>query len=81
MNKKEERAYEQGRREVYADIIRSAIRGLGYEGRPLESLVAEREAAISALRNLCAKHGDNEWSNNLHLADIIEKHIGRHLDE
>jgi hypothetical protein len=39
----------------------------------------EREKTISALRELCAAFGDNDWPNDLHLADVIEKHLGKHL--
>ena len=42
-------------------------------------LPAEREMAVSVLRRVCTEHGDNDWSDNLHLADVIEKHLARHL--
>jgi len=54
---------------------------LGMEGRTLESLVAEREAAVAALRSVCGDFGDNDWSSEVHLADVIEKHLGRHLEQ
>lgn len=53
---------------------------LGYENVTEQAWIAEREAAIAALRRLCAAHGDNDWPESLHLADIIEKHLGRHLE-
>lgn len=39
----------------------------------------ERTAAIAILRELCAEFGDNSWPDTLHLADVIEKHLGKHL--
>lgn len=40
-------------------------------------LISERQAAIQALRELCEDHGDNDWPDDLHLADIINKHLER----
>lgn len=40
---------------------------------------AERKETIMVLRILCKYFGDNDWDENLHLADIIDKHLGRHL--
>ena len=39
----------------------------------------ERRETIAMLRQVCEEFGDNEWPDNLHLADIIEKHLWRHL--
>jgi predicted secreted protein len=47
--------------------------------RQFAALKAERLEAVAALRALCARHGDNDWSDNLNLSDVIEKHLGRHL--
>lgn len=44
-------------------------------------LISERESAIQALRTICDEHGDNDWDENLHLADIINKHLGDYLEE
>jgi predicted secreted protein len=42
-------------------------------------LTVEREDTISALRGICEDHGDNEWDNNSHLADVVDKHLGKYL--
>lgn len=42
-----------------------------------DRLRAERVAAIAMLRVECAVYDDNDWPDNLHLADIIEKHLAR----
>ncbi len=39
----------------------------------------EREATVAMLRAVCAEYGDNDWPDNLHLADVIEKHLWRNL--
>jgi len=43
-------------------------------------LVAQLEETRAALRRVCEEHGDNDWRDDLHLADVVEKHLGRHLD-
>ncbi len=80
MNENEERAYEQGSQMAWQAMLSECLRHLAPHG-PLtvERLVLERAAAISVLRRLCADHGDNEWDDDLHLADILEKHLERHL--
>jgi hypothetical protein len=40
-----------------------------------EQLAIERADAIRTLRRLCSEHGDNFWSDDLHLSDIIDKHL------
>lgn len=42
-----------------------------------DRLRREREAAVAMLRVECAAYDDNDWPDNLHLADIIEKHLAR----
>ncbi len=39
----------------------------------------ERADAVRVLRGLCQEFGDNDWPDNLHLGDVIEKHLGKHL--
>lgn len=41
--------------------------------------ILEREATVAQLRQVCDDFGDNEWPDGLHLADVIEKHLARHL--
>ncbi len=83
MSPKEEAAFERGERAAWASVLIEACKALGYktdEGA-LAAALAERERAVVALRKVCAIHGDNDWPGNLHLADVIEKHLGRHLDD
>lgn len=82
MNEKEEAIYEQGSRSAWASMLRECVRELGYksdEGSKA-AWISEREAAVAMLRQVCAEHGDNDWPDDLHLADIIEKHLWRNLE-
>ena len=45
------------------------------------ALQAELHDARVALRRLCADHGDNDWPDNLHLADALDKHLGKYLEK
>jgi hypothetical protein len=79
---KRERSYLEGRRRAYIDMLMRALEALGYRAHKAKVglLVAEMEEAKQSLRDLCERHGDNDWRNDEHLADIIEKHLGRYLD-
>ena len=79
----DEASYIEGQRQVRTRLLADCIRDLGYEKgteTELAKLIIEREEAIAQLRRICETHGDNEWDENLHMADIIEKHLSRHLD-
>lgn len=77
-----ESGYNSGYSAAYRAILQECARVLGYatdEGK-LAALIAERESAIASLREICAAHGDNDWSDDLHLYDVLEKHLAPHLD-
>lgn len=46
---------------------------------PCTQLAKRLSEAREALRIVCAEFGDNDWSDDLSLADVIEKHLARHL--
>lgn len=80
MTESEERAYMEGQRALLLRQLIQILKELGHGPQTeVAELVAEREAAVIALRRLCEDHGDNDWPNELHLADVIEKHLERHL--
>lgn len=81
MTRAEERAYAAGGKAVHAQNLAAALAGLGVSGSrgKAAALAKERAEAVVALRSICAEHGDNDWEDNLNLADVIEKHLGRHL--
>lgn len=82
MTENEEQAYIQGERAARLSIILECIKWLGYDGDPEVHRLAwviERERTIQVLRDICRDFGDNDWPDNLHLADVIEKHLAKHL--
>lgn len=83
MTPSEERAFlfEAGTRAAWRRLLTIVLQELGYEdiAAGQAQWITEREAAIVQLRTLCEDFGDTEWDERLHLADVIEKHLGRHL--
>ena len=80
MTEREEQCYEQGERSVWRQLYSLALDELGYTTTESPGRwVKEREDAIALLRQMCVDHGDNEWDESLHLADILEKHLWGHL--
>lgn len=78
--KEAERNFKAGARGAWVAMLSLCLERLGYAGAAHRwAWVEEREAAVAALRTLCAEHGDNDWPDDLHLADVIEKHLGRYI--
>jgi hypothetical protein len=75
----DDKSWTAGNRAAWSRMLDECIRQLGYTDMKTAAWIAEREAAIVALRDVCDGHGDNDWDEKLHLADIIEKHLQRHL--
>lgn len=84
MTENEERAYVDGMTSVYRELLGVALRGLHREPMPetLESAqkrIAQLETHLTdvrgTLRRLCADYGDNDWDDDLHLSDVLEKHL------
>lgn len=78
----DEKSYIEGSRQAWRTILQESIINLGYDSaeKNASAWILEREAAIAQLRRLCELIGDNGWPENLHLADIIEKHVIRHVE-
>lgn len=88
MTPQEEQIYEQGRQAAYHSLLIDILGEYYSHGiRPstetleiqLARLLSERMGAIVALRGLCDQVGDNDWTDTLHLADILEKHLGKYF--
>ena len=79
---RDEIRWEAGYRAAATNMLREALKMLGYRGDEAAHAkwILERNATLDALRNVCADHGDNDWEPDLHLADVVEKHLARHLD-
>lgn len=78
MTQAEEKAYIEGQRALLRRQLAEIMRELGHDQPEVASLVKEREDTIAALRRLCGERGDNDWPDDLYLADIIEKHLDLH---
>jgi len=79
-------AYLMGSRSAHTMMLSAILTGLGYDSNedPLITvgrLVSEREATVAILRKACLEFGDNDWSDQLHLRDVIDKHLLPYLHE
>lgn len=66
-----------GNQAAYRAILLECARHLGGDPQAqAAALVAERVDAIASLRRLCNEWSiPDNWPDDLHLADIIDKHI------
>lgn len=76
-----ERGYEAGKRQAALALLHQALKELDYQGDEAARAkwIMEREQVIALLRRACARYGSNTWSNNLHLADVLGKHLFRQI--
>ena len=76
-----EEDYKRGSRAAWLSLLAECYRQLGYGSPETQNVcwVEEREATIAALRSACDAFGDNDWNETLNLADVVEKHLERHL--
>jgi hypothetical protein len=82
MNEKEERIYIDGERAAWRMMLGECLRHLEpSEEKSRAQLVIELDEARVQLRHLCEEFGDNDFEDDLHLGDAIEKHLGKHLYE
>jgi hypothetical protein len=81
---REDEAFARGEQSVWRKLLSDVLGGLK-DTLPMEHLNegwwrAERVDALHALRDLCEEYSlSNGWPDNLRLADIISKHVGRSL--
>jgi hypothetical protein len=73
--------YELGNRAAWLAMLAECLRHLGVDDVEAGKArwVKEREETIAQLRILCDVVGDNNWTESLYLADVVEKHLARHL--
>ncbi len=75
--------YIRGQRTLLLMQLKEILTQLGYvEGDvdfSKEHLIAEREETVLALRSICEENGDNDWDEDLHLADVVNNHLGKYL--
>lgn len=80
MTEIEEKAYLQGRKSLAREFLGYAIQEVDGDVKTRSELIKERAGAIAKLREICAAYGDNDWDDNLHLVDILDKHLLNHLE-
>lgn len=75
--------YRSGNRAAWVSMLDTCLHRLGALPPHLHHArwTLEREEAIAILKQVCTEYGDTDWDASLHLADIIEKHLWRHLPE
>lgn len=64
-----------------AEYIDKSTREVRLGRPPQQWSPGERDDAVFQLRALASRIGDNDWPNELHLGDVIEKHILRYVPE
>lgn len=76
-----DQAYTEGSRTAWRQMLAECVRQLDYDDPAATNArwIQEREETVAALRSVCEEFGDNDWGEQLHLADVIEKHLARHL--
>lgn len=78
MNEKEEQIYILGETEALKTVIclcQNKLRGLDVKLKTKEEFDQERIDVINLLRQICSERGDNDWPDDLHICDIMNKHI------
>ena len=78
-DQRDEKIYLEGQRSAWRAILSESIQHLDPSEKHYAALLEEREAALRVLRNLCEDFGDNDWTGDMELSHIIEKHLGKHL--
>lgn len=76
----DEKAYLAGRESAAREMMR-AVLGLMPRGldRTAAAIAVELSETRASLRALCADLGDTDWPEDLHLVDVIEKHVRPHI--
>ncbi len=79
----DELAWTRGQRAALTSMLAKILGDLGYQDTEAtrSKWIVEREQTIAKLREVCGDHGDNDWTETLHLADIIDKHLARQLED
>jgi hypothetical protein len=75
-----ERGWVEGNRAAYRSVLGECLRHLDGKDRDAHRWQAERADVVAVLRRVCAEYGDNEWPDDLHLGDVIEKHLEPYLE-
>lgn len=76
-----EQSYILGSERAWIHVLQLCLQHLDNNDSLVEKsrLILERTEVVHKLRSLCEDFGDNDWEPNLHLADIIDKHLAVYL--
>ena len=81
----DELSYIRGSNQALVGMLSFVLGELDFDETDMEkkyySWIEERQAIVNQLRVLCDEYGDNDWPDDLHLGDVIEKHLARSLNE
>jgi hypothetical protein len=78
----DEQSYIEGHRRALLGMLRHVLGALDVYDPEAGAArwVIERQDTVAVLRRICAEIGDNEWPDDLHIGDVIEKHLVRHME-
>ena len=78
-----DRHYSHGSDRAWLQMLAVCLKALGYENTEAARArwILERADAVLMLRSVCSEFGDNDWPSDLHLSDVIEKHLWRALED
>ncbi len=73
----DERSYQQGSQGVWQQLLSLALQNLSGTGEHLSrtEMMQERTMVVQTLRSICEEYGDNDWDDDLHLTDVLNKHL------
>jgi hypothetical protein len=76
-------AYTNGHQRAWLSMMNECIRQLGYEHAEVIQTrwIRERAELVLTLRAICEDFGDNDWPDDLNLADVMNKHLAKYLHE
>jgi hypothetical protein len=83
----EQRQYVRGQRMAWKQMLDECLKNLepqigGAGTSPVQRvaiLTSHLEETRAMLRRVCGEHGDLDWADDLHLADVVDKHLSVHL--
>ena len=75
--------WSRGYRAAMVGQLADVLHRLGYDDVEAQRArwIIEREQTVARLREVCRRFGDNDWSNDLHLGDVIDKHLAKYIEE
>lgn len=82
MSEHEEEIWIRGNRAAWTRMLQHVLGelGIGDAEAGKARWILEREAVVAALREICDEYGDNDWEPDLHLGDVLEKHLFNYLE-